>query len=343
MNNKHIEEAIAAGLTLLSNADESFGTGYQNYKKYKYDKCGHVEFLQPTHVRRKNISCKVCISEKISEHASSIGLEFVSDGEDKRGSKIFRILKCNHLVTLTNGNLFDKKDDYCKECFEEKLKEEALSQGLVLTGKSDKNGIYRRYSFVDCNHTQEITHPCVRVGRFQCQTCKDDNYAVIASREGLEYLGSPICDTHSDHKRSYKLPCGHIRDFRMSHVAESRWQCDICEDSFLNKPSKIYLFEMYTENFSWLKLGFARDLQSRVWTYGLIEGVRWVIVKHIDLELGSLTIKEEKQLHRKFRKQVLDKNTMKSFMKNGHTECYPIELKDVLANELNLIQERYNG
>lgn len=332
MNNKHVLEANLVGLTLLSNADKSFGVGYQNYKLYKFNDCQHKEYLQPTHVRRNNVKCSICHENRIRDTAKTVGLTLV----EKYGTHEFRKFisdSCGHELVLRVESLPNRAIGSCSVCFDIKLEKEANLADLDLVRDFETQGTYRRYKFKSCNHEQTIAHPCVKVGRFQCQSCKEDNFAKDAKKEGLLLIGHAV-GKHNDHKRHYQLPCGHTRDLRMSHVKESRWECDICEDSHFNKESIVYLIKLIFDDFECLKLGYARNLQSRVWCYGLIKGVRIEEIHTINFATGKEAIVFEKSIHGKLSKYRINKNTMKKYMTNGTTECYPIYMLDALLSAL---------
>ena len=44
--------------------------------------------------------------------------------------------------------------------------------------------------------------------------------------------------------------------------------------------------------------------------------------------------REESKIHKNYKDNKLSKNKMSSYMKYGNTECYPIEMKEILLEKL---------
>ena len=42
----------------------------------------------------------------------------------------------------------------------------------------------------------------------------------------------------------------------------------------------------------------------------------------------------EQSIHKKYKHKKISKEKMMNFMKQGFTECYPIDMKDILHKEL---------
>lgn len=65
---KHALEASLIGLKLIKDSDK------KNYKTYKFDKCGHIQDIQPTHVRRNSFTCQECKLIQLNKEADEYGL-----------------------------------------------------------------------------------------------------------------------------------------------------------------------------------------------------------------------------------------------------------------------------
>jgi hypothetical protein len=110
---------------------------------------------------------------------------------------------------------------------------------------------------------------------------------------------------------------------RQDHAIDGSYLCDFCGESHYQKPSQLYLYKFTLDDFSWLKLGFARNLTLRKASYGLDKNVVTELLLNINFDNGREVMLFEKKLHKMFKEYQLDKKLMKSFHKhNGYSECY---------------------
>lgn len=336
MNLKHIEEAEKVGLKLLDESPliKENGIADYNYKRYQFLSCGHENFFQPTHVRRNHIKCNFCFETEIVEKLLLANLKLVSKGSSTQ-QVIVENLSCGHTYEIYKASRNKRTSDTgCKQCYEDKLEKEASEQNLQLIGISSKGGTYRQYKFNLCGHKQDIVAQCIPVGRFRCQQCKEDKYKAEASLVGLEYIGLANNTKYECQRRIYKLPCGCSKELRMDHAASGSYLCDNCEGSYYQKPSMVYLLKMHTKDFSWLKFGFAKDMQNRLSNYGFEGDVEILLTKQF--ETGLEAMRFEKAVHKKYKEILYPKAFMKKYLKhNGFTECYPLEFEQILIKEIN--------
>ena len=343
-NQKHITEAENIGLTLLS--EEPFirnGKPDFNYKVYKFNTCSHSQHLQVTHVRRNAVRCSICFEHEITKAAKARGYTVIGVCDNALFRKVKRDI-CGHISEIRHGNI--KKDkierltSICQECYEIKLAKDAEAADMTYLGQAiTKGGVFRHYMFNKCGHKRDIQAPCISKGNFSCSECKENNYAESALKAGLVYIGKS--SNKSDHKRNYKLPCGHTKEIRMDHASSGSYLCDFCGDSHYTKPSSIYLLEItHKDNFSWLKLGFAKDLELRKSGYGLSKGCVVSTVKVVDVPTGAFAVSTEKKWHKLLKSLRLDSKLMKNYHKsNGFTECYSLSAKSIITELMHNLEK----
>lgn len=327
-------EAEDAGLILLRSADRSYGKGYQNYKEYRFKECGHTQYCQPTHVRRKNIKCNTCFIAEIEQTLNKNGYTLIGHN----GNSVYKIMRkeCEHIYSLHSSAIRTKTTDRCSICYEERVARECLPMGLELKGKiqqpGSKPGQYRRYRFISCGHEIETCPEAVRDGRFECKICISNEFASEVAQQGLEVLSGSTKQGY----RYFNLPCGCQKEIRMDHARQGSWICENCNETPLTSKSNVYLLKIQTKDFSWLKLGFAKQVNTRASNYGLPVNSCVTTLKVLPVSSGYLAMGLEKGIHGLFKEHRLDKNYMREYHRfNGHTECYPLELEELITTELN--------
>jgi predicted GIY-YIG superfamily endonuclease len=163
----------------------------------------------------------------------------------------------------------------------------------------------------------------------KCVQCRIIRWKNEASINGLEYL------SHVNNiKAKYRLPCGCIKDIAVGSVRGNIWACDT-HSNWWNKNSCVYLIRCNTENFSWLKIGVSVNVDRRITEYYFKQETSVDII----CMKSFLNFKEatnfEKVLHRKYSNLNISHEHMKNYKKSGWSECYPLELKEILLKELN--------
>lgn len=340
--NKHSTEALEADLLLINTKGKSV-----NYKEYLFLKCGHKAQLQPTHVRRKSIECKTCLEEKHKKQFDNSDLEYISASDDA-DYKLYKRKSCGHILKLTPQSAQSRTRQTkithnsvaCHHCHENKLTEDASRLNMTLLGKcKNKAGTFRHYKFNACGHTRDVNATCVATGNVVCRECVVEKYKKEALRVGLTFNGKATDDPSL--KRNYVLKCGHTKDIRMDHVRNGSWTCVICGDSHYTKQSGMYLVKIKTENFEWLKLGYAKDLKIRTNSYGLPKESTIETLFTMTVPSGLNALHIEKKLHALFKKHRIDSNIMKQYHKhNGYTECYSTDITSKILYELLVVSSR---
>lgn len=325
------EEASLAGLLLLRDATKGeFGKGYQNYKLYRFNTCGHEQFCQPTHVRRNNIKCNTCFNDELKNQTESFGYELI--GKVKGSVYRTRSKGCGHEFDMYLGSIRARRTDRCPVCYEEKITEECKQFGLELIGATTTHlGQYRKYRFISCGHIIDTAPEAIRDERFECKTCINDEFLSLVEPQGLVVLPKQSYNGY----RWFKLPCGCEREIRMEHARNGNWLCGNCGDTHYTKESNLYLVKFSSEHFSWLKFGYAKDLEIRFNSYGVDSKFNREILFSIPIKDGYTALKLEKSIHADFKEYRLSKEVMKQYHKhNGYTECYPNEIEVVFMEKL---------
>lgn len=309
-----------------------------NYRLYRNAICGHQYELVTSHVRlagdRKEqpYPCSTCLYLQRVEEAKSAGLLLY--GETNRKSQKNK----SYLYQAQCGHSIERRADQirigdwrCQACIDTKLDQEAEKAALLLVGKgSDK--AYRTYQFKECGHVKEITTASVRKGTFHCDVCFWDDVDGILKRRGLKILDR---GKKSDSRLFQLLDCGHIQDIALRNAKDGSFVCHECDETWYTLPSNLYLLRMIAPNFEWLKLGYAKVVETRVQQYRLTDNTIVEPLVVVPTHTGEEAIRIEKLLERKHKARKLDPTQMRQWHRNsGFTECYPIALRDELEADM---------
>lgn len=305
--------------------------GNRDYANYKLN-CGHLQKLQITHVRRNNFKCEQCNQIRLENFCLYNSLTFVGKDPIHRSRSIFCRNTCGHSFIAGLSALEKSGVPDCQDCYEEYLKAKAKENGLTYIGRYSACGTKREYVFDKCGHLKKSFPRVVNRGSAVCRECQEDDYRKIAKVQGLSYLGKP--KESLSNKRLFKLPCGCNKELRIDHLKDGVWLCVFCNESHLTKPSQVYLLKMSVGDFSWLKLGFAKNIKTRTSNYMLSSNVKVEVLHQIPFETGSEALLFEKNLHKLLKAFRLDKALVSEYMKNGQTECYPVNCKDIILTHL---------
>lgn len=325
VNKDQALEAEEHGLTLLNRSNN------YNYNFYKFNKCGHTQFAQPTHVRRNQVKCSTCELYESVKAAEARGAFLLNRASY---AKQTYLLPCGHVGVSSGQTLKQGGDIYCKQCFDDKVKLQADQTGIEIL---ETIGSHRKLRFSKCGHEKTAHFSQIFKDNLVCRICKENEFKLEAEAENLTYLG--MCDKSVQgykEKRTYELPCGHHKALRTGHVRSSNWQCDICDDSHYLKPSFVYLLQIDLPIGSFAKLGYARNVESRIQGYGITEG-SCKVVKKVSFSTGREASQFERELHNKYKPFNANRNVIGQFMQNGKTECYSIDVLSCILEELERI------
>lgn len=228
-----------------------------------------------------------------------------------------------HIFRNTPHRIFSGKYK-CHECYIENLEHEAAAIGLWYVDKITKDLCL----YVCKENHCFISRPAeVRKGVFSCKQCRINKYAASAEDQCVEFIKKI-----NSYDALYKCKQGHNFSSNISHLSKGYWKCPEC-DPDLDKKTCLYLFKISSDNFTWLKLGYASNLPLRLMRYGLdTADVDVLFSKYSD---KRKIISAERLCHKLLSGLKLDSKMMKGFMKkNGFTECYSIDDVDTVLSTM---------
>lgn len=305
--------------------------------KFKRKDCGHT--FVSSYANLVNIgSCKECTVNRLHNEASDAGLEIVE--KTSKFSKYVYKLPCGHSKEISpwkvRNGIFE-----CKECFEESIRDK-LHKDYDYIGEADNNesGVSKRkVKDKRCGHTFDVSLELIHEGliNYECPECRIEAIKKEAADIRMEWLGAN--KSKSGYHRYKALCCNNVFDLQRNQVKLKSFTCYNCNESYLSKPNFIYLFEMRSNDFRWLKLGYSRNPMQRVKDYGLADGVSVVLLKSVQFQTGLDGLRSEKELHMRFKDMKLNAKDMRVYLtESGSTECYPIEMEDVLIEEMSKLE-----
>lgn len=321
VNEKQKAEAKEMGLELVSRSTDP------NMNFYKFADCGHTAFMQATHIRRGAFKCNQCLFNRLVFECleSSSHLLF-----SLYNTKYKVLLKCGHIVDRYSTSFHETVGDKCKQCFDEALDKACEKNGYILL--SHEGLTNRKIRFVDCGHEKVVVTSQLFKGNVVCRECIEDQYNVAFSNQGL----SVVQHLEDYRYKLFKLPCGCEKKLRVDHAADGSYLCGNCSDSHYTKPSLVYLLRIDHTDFSWLKLGFAKNINLRKNGYGLISGCSISVLRTLDFQKGYDAMIFEKYLHREYKSNRISSKLMQSYHTfSGHTECYPVGMQEILEKEFD--------
>ena len=317
-------EAKEAGLCILGSGQTS------EFRKYKFNKCGHIKEIRTASVRNNSFTCKICLEDKYKLVAKEAGLTLIRKSGNPK-TRIYKFNKCGHLKELGIRHI-GKHSHICDKCFELKLEKNALRLNLKLLGYG-KNKNIRKYKRIDCGHEVQHRNDFIQATSKtpECLQCIDEKHHEEANRAELILINK----TNNPRKKLYKfINCGHEQEISTSHVKDYNFICHTCNETYYSLPSLVYLIKISVKGFSFLKLGYTNNIKLRVLGYELIDKPEIVIIKSINFPTGKEANNKEALIHDKYKNKKLLPKLMKKYMKSGFNECYPLEMKEILVEEL---------
>jgi hypothetical protein len=334
MQEKHIKEAEDAGLKYVGKATNNNA----NYRQYECEN-GHKIDLQVQHVRRNNWRCKYCFEDKLKQQAQSIGYELLGPSELGSEYRLYR-KDCGCVEDLRHNSVASTKDKRntnqvtCKICYRRNMQKCADESNITLFEDVGRYDIKIRFNA--CGHYKYAKKSQVFRKNLVCRVCQEESYTKEAALAGLKYVGF---SSEGSNYREYKLPCGCVRSIRIDHARDGSYSCYVHDDSHYVKPSSVYLLKITNDENSWLKLGYSKNIRVRVSNYGVGNSVV-ELVKTLDFDTGANAMLFERALHKKYKQFRLNKKEMEKFHRsNGHTECYPLSMIDILVKEMEIKED----
>jgi len=265
--------------------------------------------------------------------------------EEKR--YLFQFIDCGHTVEYMPNNL-TKRDPVCEICFGnsqfDKLDAEAREQGFKLVGHTINSRV-KVYSCLKCGKESDKQVHTIRNGSVECKHCSWEELLAYGRSHGTKVIGKSDRVRRNDDgvAKSYWyvcecMKCGHRQDILPRSIKDGYFSCHGCNESAYELPSNVYLLRLTYEDLTWLKLGHAQTVESRIKQYGLAEGVDVEILKTVEMDTGHNALTYEHKLHKKFRKYKANEETIRKYMlQSGYSETYTLEALDKLLEELESV------
>ena len=299
--------------------------------EYEYSvcklECGHLQRIKKQHYKLGKFRCNSCQEDKFKKEAESVGLEFLGDSDSSY--KRYKFKSCSHEKRMVPEQVRSGSFS-CKQCSSSQL-EQNLQQVEVSVLSKTKSKVVIRYN--KCRHT--CTTKYSNIAKNTIPSCKECRLTVIreqAVAEGLKLLDkdSSVVNTSS---YFYELPCGCTKSLRVGNVKRGIWACSV-HSNWWSKPSNIYLIRFSAGDVVWLKLGVSTDVSRRISDYKIKKNFESSILFCKQMPSYAEAVRIEKQLHNELVASNLQHETMKEYMTNGFSECYPENILDSLVAEL---------
>ncbi|MDC0587018.1 hypothetical protein OAP06_04645 [Gammaproteobacteria bacterium] len=297
---------------------------------YKIKSCGCEKIISPHNVRKNNFRCKPCLLLRLENEAEEVGLILLGAGRNG-AFRTYRFKICGHEKSIATSSV--RNDEFrCEICYEAILKKDAKAIGLELLGKG-KNAFYRYYQFKICGHKKEMQYMHVRQKVAECKICLQARWEKEAKEVGLKLIGSS--SRGSGYKIYEFIKCKHQQVISLQAVKNNSFICRQCEETAYDLPSKVYLLKLKHKDLTWLKLGHAKNVSTRIKSYGLVDGVKVDTLIAIDFDTGRQAEKYEYIIGKEHEKYKYGQKKMKEYMTHsGFTECFKTKAQDLLMSRI---------
>ena len=333
---KLLDEALKAGVVLK-------GPGSSvHHRTYTIEKCGHTLNITTQRVRDIDFGCKICKEIQFIDEAEQVGLTLLGEASNaldvsikSSNYRLYRIDTCGHEQNLKLSHVREDRFN-CDECKIDDIKNRAYQSGWEYIRKNKSNGLHN-VQCLKAKHPAEMETGRLGGGQIQCVDCFEDKIKIEANPLKLTFLGDADRKLFDANYRLYSCNrCLNEMTLKFGHLKKGTFLCEYCDDSYLDFPSNVYLLHITSEEFDWLKLGYSKDVISRIKGYGLSDECSFTILKSLPYDTGRNAKKKELSIHAKYKSEYrLDRNQMKQFHKlNGFTECYQFNAKKILLAEL---------
>ena len=265
------QDAEAQGCKLLGPGRNA------NFRLYALP-CGHDQEVQVIHMKRGRVQCRFCLDKRLKQEAEARGCELI-DAPAKAGHRLYK-LSCGHerevrLTTMRDGSY------RCNTCLENRITLDAKAQGCKVASKGRAVN-FRKYE-LPCGHEQDVRFNDMRIGKFLCRTCVAEKHDQEAEAQACKILGKG----KSSLSRLYSLPCGHEQEVFLSSMRDASFLCQTCEETSRTLPSNVYLLHIKVDSDEWLKLGYAKAVNTRVAQYGLPRDAEVTNIGSLPFDTGN--------------------------------------------------------
>ena len=334
---KLLAEASNAGVIL-------HGYGSSVHRRiYTIVKCGHTTEIATQHVRDGDFACKICKETRFIDEAKLVGLSLLGEASSdlnvlSKGAnyRLYRIDGCGHEQNLRLTHVREGTFS-CNICAIGTLERRANLSGWEFIRAEQSTGL-SKVRCINAKHSAELVTARLGRGKIQCADCFNDQLKNDARAfKKFTFLGDADRNKFDANYRSYLCTrCQNHLTLRIDHVRSGSALCEYCDDTHLDFPSNVYLLRIVNPEIAWIKLGYARDVLSRIKGYGLLDDCSVKILKVLPFDTGRNAKKKELSVHRAYKNKFrLNPDKMIYFHTiNGFTECYDINAEQLLLAEL---------
>lgn len=264
---------------------------------------------------------KQSVFDKHESEALQNGLLLI-DHNVAKVNKLYRFLTCGHEQYIQPGHV-RSKSFRCNVCFKNSQITNVALKGLEIVGESiNKDNNYKRFRFTSCGHEQDITLANAKNGEFICKTCQEIRFKDSAKLNNIEFISR--CDI--DYRYAYyKLNCGHEKRIQIGNANRGIAKCTVCNTSYTDIDSKVYLMNIESGNFKFLKVGFTSNIDRRISQIST-NGLSIRLEAFLNFKTGKDAESFENNIHTIFKNRKIDATITRNLLRSGWTECYPVEL-----------------
>jgi len=174
-----------------------------------------------------------------------------------------------------------------------------------------------------------------------CETCREAQYVAQAEGSGWDLVGSS--DNGKNGYRRYRHHCGNSQDHAIVNVDNRQVDCARCGESWVSKPSCIYLFRIELVDRGVLKFGYssnpARRLRQQLGDAARLTGK---ILCVIDLPTGHAAMTAElaghRFLHQNHADLVIDAQVFAGQI-NAKSEIYTLSAEHIIQDLMDRIAD----
>lgn len=295
--NKHVKDLEDNGLVVLDRLSSN-----EYLVKLK---CGHSKVV-PSSPLLLSLFCKDCRDSSVLNHCPD---GTIIKSFTKMNQVVELSLPCGHTITRKT---YSKDYVICLDCNKDK-------KNNVLGSLSTTQVGINKYKLA-CGHiTGSICWS--KLEKYKCPSCE-----MVKIQEKISSVGLTPSGNYSKILKAHEviLGCGHSRYLRSTEI-KNGVICPICSDDHFNQKCSIYAIHFKCSNgLSFVKVGTANDVNSRIIKYKLVDIDSLEILSTKVLKTKREATKIEKDFHAKNKSSRISPAIVRDYMKCGFTECYPV-------------------
>ncbi|WP_281981750.1 hypothetical protein [Thalassorhabdomicrobium marinisediminis] len=232
----------------------------------------------------------------------------------------------------------------CKHCLWQGRLADAMATGATILAPDPNNHklvhLQLPCGHIACRQYSRLATAAQGGHRLGCEECREETYRAQARAIGWTLVG-PATDNTGGYRR-YAHSCGHQQDVAIVNVDKNQLDCAGCGESWVSKPSQIYLFRIELVDRPVLKLGHSSDPERRLFQQlGPAARDTGEVLRAIDMKTGHAALVAEKRAHRTMRTEhpgwVVPREVFAGQI-NTKSEIYEIEALEFLLSLMDEIE-----